>query len=30
MDEVRNTINTMLVNTFHEILELEEKSNNYR
>ena len=26
MDEVRNTINTMLVNTFHEILELEEKA----
>ena len=26
MDEIRNTINTMLVNTFHEILELEEKA----
>ena len=26
MDEVRNTINTMLVNTFHEIMDLEEKA----
>ena len=26
MDGIRETINTMLVNTFHEILELEEKA----
>lgn len=26
MNDVRETINTMLVKTFHEILELEEKA----
>ena len=26
MDELRSTINTMLVSTFHEILDLEEKA----